>query len=574
MASLNASVWAFILMLALSAGTGLWPAGLLHAASPKAATRAPPAPSAPAASAWPKSVNAVVGHVLVLRLPQPVSRVVVGDPQVADYRLISRNELYVLGNSVGTTNLVLWQSGGQTVSLTVKVGADLTPLADSIKLALPLETDIRLMMASGSVVISGTVTNIEAVDSAMSLAQAYARQLNRYLGGAAGSPVAAAGAAPAPAATAAAAAASPAAGSGQGTQVINLLQVRDDQRLTPLSTSLRQALPLEQAIELKLASGSVVLGGSVSNTLAADAVLGLAEAYLRRSGIVTAGPSRIVNLLRVRDAQQVMLDVRIAEVSKTLLDKLGLKVQAAGGGDVRWNVLSNFLGGGNASAGLLFRNGNTINLDAEKRDGLVRILAEPTIVAMSGQEGSFLVGGKVFIPITQSSGAAGSAVTLQEREFGVGLKFVPTVLDGGRISLKVAPEVSEISRESVNAGTGDGSTLLPAFTTRRVSTTVQLQDGQSLVIGGLLRNNSSASSNAFPFLGELPIIGALFRSSQYAADLTELVVVVRASLVQATEAAPALPTDTVTTPSRPEFFMERRLQGRPPASDAEKKSAP
>jgi pilus assembly protein CpaC len=574
MAQLNTWARALTLTLTLSVGMILWPAGWVQAASPRAATRAAPAPPAPAASAWPKSVNAVVGHVLVLRLPQPVSRVVVGDPQVADYRLISRNELYVLGNSVGTTNLVLWQSGGQTVSLTVKVGADLAPLADSLKLALPLETNIQLMMASGSVVLSGTVNNIEAVDSAMSLAQAYARQLNRYLGGAAGSPVAAAGAAPAPAATAAAAAASPAAGSGQGTQVINLLQVRDDQRLTPLSTSLRQALPLEQAIELKLASGSVVLGGSVSNTLAADAVLGLTEAYLRRSGGVTAGPSRIVNLLRVRDAQQVVLDVRIAEVSKSLLDKLGLKVQAAGGGDVRWNVLSSFLGGGNASAGLLFRNGNTIDLDAEKRDGLVRILAEPTIVAMSGQEGSFLVGGKVFIPITQSSGAAGSAVTLQEREFGVGLKFVPTVLDGGRISLKVAPEVSEISRESVSAGTGDGSTLLPAFTTRRVSTTVQLQDGQSLVIGGLLRNNSSASSNAFPFLGELPIIGALFRSSQYAADLTELVVVVRASLVQATDAAPALPTDTVTTPSRPEFFMERRLQGRPPAGDAETQRAP
>ena len=574
MTQLNTWALALTLTITLSMGMSLWPASWVQAASPKAATRAAPVPPVPAASAWPKSVNAVLGHVLVLRLPQPVSRVVVGDPQVADYRLISRNELYVLGNSVGTTNLVLWQTGGQTVSLTVKVSADLAPLADSLKLALPLETDIQLMMASGSVVLSGTVNNIETVDSAMSLAQAYARQLNRYQGGAAGSPVAAAGAAPAPAATAAAAAASPAAGSGQGTQVINLLQVRDDQRLTPLSTSLRQALPLEQAIELKLASGSVVLGGSVSNTLAADAVLGLTEAYLRRSGGVTAGPSRIVNMLRVRDAQQVMLDVRIAEVSKTLLDKLGLKVQAAGGGDVRWNVLSSFLGGGNASAGLLFRNGNTINLDAEKRDGLVRILAEPTIVAMSGQEGSFLVGGKVFIPITQSSGAAGSAVTLQEREFGVGLKFVPTVLDGGRISLKVAPEVSEISRESVSAGTGDGSTLLPAFTTRRVSTTVQLQDGQSLVIGGLLRNNSSASSNAFPFLGELPIIGALFRSSQYAADLTELVVVVRASLVQATEAAPALPTDTVTTPSRPEFFMERRLQGRQPASEAETQRAP
>jgi len=317
----------------------------------------------------------------------------------------------------------------------------------------------------------------------------------------------------------------------------------------------------------------VVLGGSVSNTLAADAVLELTQAYLRRTSGVTAGPSRVINLLRVRDAQQVMLDVRIAEVSKSLLDKLGLKVQAGGGGDVRWNILSNFLGGGNAGAGLLFRNGNTVNLDAEKKDGLVRILAEPTIVAMSGQEGSFLVGGKVFIPVTQSAGTAGNAVTLQEREFGVGLKFLPTVLDGGRISLKVAPEVSEISRESVNAGSLDGTTLLPSFTTRRVSTTVQLQDGQSLVIGGLLRNSSSASSNAFPGLGELPVIGALFRSSQFAADLTELVVVVRASLVQATVAPPALPTDTVTMPTRPEFFLERRLQGRPPETELDKRRA-
>jgi len=432
---------------------------------------APAAPRMP----WPKTMNAVVGHVVVLPLPESISRVVVGDQKVADYRLISRTELYVLGKSVGTTNFLLWRQNGPPVSLIIKVGADLDPLAESLKTALPSEQDIELMMASSSVVLRGSVADVGAADAALQLAQAYTRQLNRYLASS---------------------------------------------------------------------------GGAAPSASSAGA----------------SGQSQVINLLRIRDAQQVMLDVRIAEVSKSLLDKLGLQVKAAGGGDISWNILSNFLGaGGSAGAGLLFSNGNAIDLKAEKQDGLVRILAEPTIVAMSGQEGSFLVGGKVYIPITQSVGTGGTAVTLQEREFGVGLKFVPTVLEGGRISLKVAPEVSEISKESVSASSPSGTTLLPAFTTRRVSTTVQLLDGQSLVIGGLVRNNTTANRNAFPVLGELPILGALFRSNQFVADLTELVVVVRARLVQATEAAPSLPTDSVLPPTRREFFLENRLQGTKPA---------
>ena len=457
-----------------------WLANPLHLAN-MASAAALPLPAA-AQIQWQKTLNAVVGHVVVLPLPEEVSRVAVGDPRVADYRLISRTELYVLGKSVGTTNLLLWRSTGPPVSLIVKVGADLDPLADSLKLALPRELDIELQMASGSVVLRGSVADIGAADAALQLAQAYTRQLNRYLASSAG-------------------------GSSAGN----------------------------------------VTTGSVG----------------------ASGQSQVINLLRIRDAQQVMLDVRIAEVSKSLLDKLGLQVQAAGGGDMRWNVMSNFLGaGGSGAAGLLFRNGNAVNLQAEKQDGLVRILAEPTIVAMSGQEGSFLVGGKVYIPITQSVGTGGTAVTLQEREFGVGLKFVPTVLDGGRISLKVAPEVSEISKESVSASSPSGTTLLPAFTTRRVSTTVQLLDGQSLVIGGLVSNSTTANRNAFPILGEIPILGALFRSNQFVADLTELVVVVRARLVQATEAAPSLPTDSVLPPTRREFFIDNKLQGARPAPTA------
>ncbi len=335
-----------------------------------------------------------------------------------------------------------------------------------------------------------------------------------------------------------------------------------------LGESLRQTLPQEEDIALRMAAGSVVLSGTVANTMAFDAAASLAEAYMRPPGLVTvasvAAPSRVINLLRVRDAQQVLLDVRIAEVSKTLLDKLGLNVSAGGGANPRWNILSNFLGGGGAAAGLLFGNGNAINLEAEKKDGLVRILAEPNIVAMSGQEGSFLVGGKVFIPVAQAGSGAGGTVTLQEREFGVGLKFVPTVLDGGRVSLKVATEVSEVSKDAISVSSSIGTAVLPAFTTRRVATAVQLLDGQSLAIGGLIRNNFSTSTSAFPLLGEIPILGALFRSSQFVADQTELVVVVRVSLVQASQAAPSLPSDSVAPPSRRDFFLDGRLQAPPP----------
>ncbi len=449
-------------------------AALAAALVMNAANAEPPRTLVAAQSQWPQTMNAVVGHVVVMTLPEAISRVVVGDPKVADYRLISRTELYVLGKSVGTTNFLLWPQSGPPVSLIVKVGADLDPLSESLKSALPHEQDIELKMASGSVVLSGSVADVGAADAALQLAQAYTRQLNRYL----------------------------ASGGGMSQ------------------------------------GGASTGSGSASSQ------------------------SQVVNLLRIRDAQQVMLDVRIAEVSKSLLDKLGLQV-TANGGDIRF--ASTFLGGGGATAALLFSNGNGIRLEAEKQDGLVRILAEPTIVAMSGQEGSFLVGGKVYIPITQSVGTGGTAVTLQEREFGVGLKFVPTVLDGGRISLKVAPEVSEISKESVSTSSPSGTTLLPAFTTRRVSTTVQLLDGQSLVIGGLVRNSTTANRNAFPILGEIPILGALFRSNQFVADLTELVVVVRARLVQATESAPSLPTDSVLPPTRREFFLENRLQGAKPA---------
>ena len=164
----------------------------------------------------------------------------------------------------------------------------------------------------------------------------------------------------------------------------------------------------------------------------------------------------------------------------------------------------------------------------------MRILAEPNVMAISGQEGSFLAGGKIFIPVAQDN----NKVTLEEKEFGVGLRFTPTVLAGGRINLQVAPEVSELSREGVGftASGVPGSSILPLITTRRASTTVQLYDGQSFAIGGLIKNNLATSLKGLPVLGEVPILGALFRSTDFQQDRTELVFVITAAPGQAAAA--------------------------------------
>jgi pilus assembly protein CpaC len=277
---------------------------------------------------------------------------------------------------------------------------------------------------------------------------------------------------------------------------------------------------------------------------------------------------RVINLLGVNAAQQVMLEVKIAEVSKTLLDKLGASVAGSANSGI-WasSILSSFLNG--TAGGILSitrANGSGVTIDAEKKDGLIKILAEPTVMAISGQEGSFLAGGKILIPVSQDSINGSNRITLEEKEFGVGLKFTPTVLSGGRINLRVAPEVSELSREGVGISTAGNNNraILPLITTRRASTTVQLADGQSFVIGGLIKNNTTANIKAFPILGEIPVIGALFRSTDFQQDRTELLFVVTPRLVKPQAAIQRLPTDGLKDPSRSELFLGGRMEGSKP----------
>ncbi|WP_212785029.1 type II and III secretion system protein family protein [Ferrigenium kumadai] len=333
-----------------------------------------------------------------------------------------------------------------------------------------------------------------------------------------------------------------------------------------LQGKLQQLLPGERNIRVASAADTVVLTGTASDAVKVDRAVALAEAY---SG------KKVLNFLQVGAPQQVMLEVKVAEVDKTLTDALGSRFTGALGGfngNMTYSLLANFLTGTtnatpNAASITLGNAQKSLTLDGAKQDGLVKILAEPNIMAMSGQEGSFLAGGSIYIPVPQV-GVGGSTITLEQKDFGVALKFTPTVLEDGRINLKVAPEVSELGR-NITVGTQ----LLPTITTRRSATTVQLNDGQSFAIGGLIKSNVTATVTAFPGLGELPVIGALFRSTSFVHDRSELVFVITPRLVKPLPPDYVLPTDNYIQPSRAEYLLEGKLEGSPKA-ESQSQAAP
>jgi pilus assembly protein CpaC len=331
-----------------------------------------------------------------------------------------------------------------------------------------------------------------------------------------------------------------------------------------LSSEIQKLVP-GSSIRVRSMGASIVLEGHVPDALTASKASDLAEAFIGK---------KPVNLLSVDGAQQVMLEVKVAEVSRTLVDALGARFSLShpgtAGGGIGWTILGDLLSGNPSSISLSKIAGTTrsLTLDMEKDDGLVKILAEPNIVALSGQEGGFLAGGEIFIPVPQGNGT----ITMESHTFGVGLKFTPTVLEAGRIHMRVAPEVTDVVGFTNVASTAlGGSVIVPTLSTRRASTTVELRDGQTLAIGGLLNDKAKEQINRLPLLGEIPILGALFRSSEYQTDRTELVILVTPRLIKPLSGRPPLPTDAFKAPNRGEFFLEGRMEGRreePPAPAA------
>lgn len=342
-----------------------------------------------------------------------------------------------------------------------------------------------------------------------------------------------------------------------------------------LSGMVSDAAVASQLVELATAFQAIGAAAADANTGAGSpspAGVG-APATAASGGAAPSTGAKVLNMLSIAAPQQVMLEVKIAEVSKSLVDQLGAKAgYTKTNGSWTYGVVSSLLSGGAGSIGGVGSGIKELTIDGEKRDGLVKILAEPNVMAVSGQEASFLAGGKIFIPVAQSSGTGTPTITLEEKEYGVAVKFTPTVLAGGRINLRVAPEVSELNREGIgitSATTGNASAILPSFTTRRASTTVQLLDGQSFAIGGLIRNNVTSNIKRFPFLGEVPVLGTLFRSSDFQNDRTELVFIVTPRLAKPMEAVPALPTDHYVQPSRTEFLLGGQHEGKRAATSKE-----
>jgi pilus assembly protein CpaC len=338
-----------------------------------------------------------------------------------------------------------------------------------------------------------------------------------------------------------------------------------------LQAELRRILEVED-ITVESTGHATVLKGSVPSAVKLEQALEVAKAYL---GAESQG--KIVNLLQVGGNQEVMLKVVIAEMSRTLGREFGMNFNAlikAGSGTI--NVAS-FLQGLSQPpeagvipiseavnfAALLSGYGAleelAVLMDALDERGLGKVLAEPTLIARSGETASFLAGGEVPIPIAQ--GGAFGSITVEFKDFGVGLGFTPTVLGPDRIHLQVAPEVSDVD---FTLGTEVAGTVVPGFTTRRATTAVELKDGQSFAIAGLLSDSVRELSGRYPLLGDIPVLGNLFRSSLYQKNQTELVIIVTPHLVKPLGPAPhPLPTDSFIEPNALEYYLLGRLEGYP-----------
>ncbi len=409
-----------------------------------------------------RKIELVSGKSVVLRTETPVRRISVANPEIADFNLLSPNEIYLIGKAAGSTNLTMWQDGRVTAVYDLVVSYDVSGLKQHLHEILPGERDLRVVAANQSLTLSGKVTNAAALNQALSLAKAYAPE------------------------------------------------------------------------------------------------------------------GRVTNLVDVGGVHQVMLEVRVAEMSKSITKRLGINFAFTRGDDFGVSLLgglaqvvkptdaavfSSPLGFAYSPAVTsLFRfdSGSTTwtgFVDALQEDGLIKVLAEPNLVTLSGQTATFLAGGEFPIPVPQGDGD----ITIEFKQFGVGLNFTPVVHSKDKISIRVSPEVSDLDFSSAVRIEGF---VVPGLRVRRTSTMVELGDGQSFAIAGLLRENVRTVVSKFPLLGDIPVLGALFQSKAFQKEETELVIIVTPHLVKPLDMAKqTLPTDFYVEPSDTEFYLMGRTVG-------------
>lgn len=345
-------------------------------------------------------------------------------------------------------------------------------------------------------------------------------------------------------------------------RLITNVEVHVSPDIAEFKERLQQILPGER-IEVRTANDGIVLSGVVSSTTRMDRALELAQRY---------APDRVSNLMNVAGSQQVMLKVRFAEMSRSISKGLnGSFLVRSDDADVTTGsfiippgattsttAAGNLFSVSTGTLGILdfgFDIGSVgvdVVLEALENKGLVRTLAEPNLTTLSGQEAYFLAGGEVPIPVQDDDG-----IGIEFRPFGVELNFTPRVVDEGLINLELGTAVSSI--DPTNGITAVGFEI-DAFSRREASTTVVMRDGESFAIAGLLQDDFTDSNAQVPWLGDIPILGTLFRSTSYQRNQSELVIIITAHLVSPTKGdAFILPTDRVKLPTEKDLFLNGRV---------------
>jgi pilus assembly protein CpaC len=450
----------------------------------------------------------------VLSLDAPAARISVGNADIADILILRSSQLYVLGKDLGTTNVLLWDGNEQLIgTVSVEVTHDLQALKAKLHHLMPGER-IEVYSAQRNIVLAGRVSNVGNMSAALRIAQGYFKE---------------------------------SAGTGMSQQ-----------------------------------------GGTE---------FGAANVEENKVG-------EVINMMSVGGAQQVMLEVKVAEISRTELKRLDVRFNTILTRSSRWNVGG--VNGGASFPDMVFVPGNVripvfpnpapigpvidefapnpmviqdkgffaslltdeflfnLAFDAAKEKGLAKILAEPTLTTLTGQEAEFLSGGEFPIPVPQQNGA----ITIEFKKFGVGVRFLPVVLDSSRINLKLGISVSELVNNNSVGISRDGvssSFIIPSLSTRSAESTVELADGQTIGIAGLINENMREVITKFPGLGDIPGLGVLFRSQNFQKGETELLILVTPHLAKPVLPADIrLPTDNVTEAGDFGFFLGGNLEGRAP----------
>lgn len=445
-------------------------------------------------------------HSKAIELDRPAARVSVGNPDVADILILRASQLYVIGKDLGTTNVLLWDKSDNLVgNFDVQITHDLADLKRKFFELLPNEP-IEVYSAQRALVLRGTVSSVAVMDAALSIAEGY---------------------------------------------------------LTQAGTS-------TETTEFELEESP-------------------------------AGEIGVINLMQVGGGQQVMLEVKVAEINRSEIKRLNAQFNGLSIGDNNWNF-----GGVNGGASLpdaIFGDGGeripvfgespfgpaidefapnpmaiadhgivatflsetaifNMAIDAAKEDGLAKILAEPTLTTLTGESASFLSGGEFPIPVPNGD----NGTTIEFKKFGIELDFHPVVLGSGKINFKLNVKVSELVNDGSVAITSEDTItqFLPrSLRTRGATVTLEMDDGDTMSIAGLISENLRETVSKFPGLGEIPVLGALFRSQEFLKNETELVILVTPRLAKPLSPEDIrLPTDSFIEPTDLEFYFLGRTEGR------------